>query len=242
MLDYSFIIPAFNEERYLAPTIESLKLCLEAEDSYLGEIIVVDNNSTDNTGKIARQLGCKVVFEPLNQIARARNAGAQEAKGNFLFFLDADTILPLLTFQNAIKLLSEGETGAGGALIRLDSHRQRIFAGIFLPFVWNLFSRISGFFAGCFVFCRKDLFEKVGGFPESYYAGEEIMFCKKLKKVSRECRFKVSILKGNYVISSARKLIWYKNSRMFKLLIRTLITPGVLKKKSFCRFWYDRPY
>ena len=90
--------------------------------------------------------------------------------------MDADTILPLLTFQNAIQLLSEGETGAGGALIRLDSHRQRIFAGIFLPFVWNLFSRISGFFAGCFVFCRKDLFEKVGGFPESYYAGEEIMF------------------------------------------------------------------
>ena len=240
-MDYSFIIPAFNEEQYLSRTIKSVQACLRTAVSHNGEIIVVDNNSTDQTGKIARKLGCKVVFEPVNQIARARNAGAREASGKTLFFLDADTLLPVETFRNAIDSLAGGNIAAGGALLKFDSHHQRLVSGIVLPYLWNTFSKVTGFFAGCFVFCRQDLFHKVGGFPETHFAGEEIIFCKKLKKVSGGHGLKVAVLKDNYVISSARKLLWYKDMGMLKLLIPTLVAPWVLKRKSFCRFWYDRP-
>jgi len=240
-LDYSFIIPAYNEEQYLTRTIESVQSCLRSEKSLSGEIIVVNNNSTDETGELARKLGCKVVFEPVNQIARARNAGAREASGKSLLFLDADTVLPVETFRNAINLLKGGKIGAGGALLKFDSHHQRLVSGIVLPYLWNSFSKLTGFFAGCFIFCRQDLFNEVGGFPETHFAGEEIIFCKRLKEASGGLGLKISILKDNYVMSSARKLLWYKDMRMLKLLIPTLVAPWVLKRKSFCRFWYDRP-
>ena len=136
-MDYSFIIPAFNEEQYLRRTIKSAQSCIKTKKSYNGEIIVVDNNSTDQTSEIARKLGCKVVFEPVNQIARARNAGAREASGKTLLFLDADTLLPVETFRNAIDSVAQGKIGAGGALLKFDSHHQRLVSGIVLPYLWN---------------------------------------------------------------------------------------------------------
>ena len=71
----SVVVPAYNEADYIAETISSLRAAaLEVEGPV--EIIVVDNNSSDNTAQIVRSLGAKVVFEPVNQIARARNVGA----------------------------------------------------------------------------------------------------------------------------------------------------------------------
>ena len=55
------------------------------------ELIVCDNNSTDRTAEIARNAGARVVFEPVNQIARARNRGAAAATGDWLIFVDADS-------------------------------------------------------------------------------------------------------------------------------------------------------
>ncbi|MEP6879988.1 MAG: glycosyltransferase, partial [Nitrosospira sp.] len=73
----SIIIPAFNEERLIEPCLQSVSASLAANDrpGLTSEIIVVDNNSTDNTANLARQAGARVVFEPINQIGRARNTG-----------------------------------------------------------------------------------------------------------------------------------------------------------------------
>lgn len=55
------------------------------------EIIVCDNNSTDDTSNTATSYSARVVFEPFNQISSARNAAARVAKGDWLVFIDADT-------------------------------------------------------------------------------------------------------------------------------------------------------
>jgi len=55
-------------------------------------MIVCDNNSTDRTAEIARAAGAIVVYEPVNQIARRRNCGAAAATGDWLIFVDADSI------------------------------------------------------------------------------------------------------------------------------------------------------
>ena len=60
---YSVIIPAYNEESLLPATLANLRLAMETLP-YQGEIIVVDNNSTDNTRNIARNNGTLIVFEP----------------------------------------------------------------------------------------------------------------------------------------------------------------------------------
>ena len=71
----SIVIPAFNEERLIERCIQSITASLSATRSpgFTSEIIVVDNNSTDSTADLARQAGAQVVFEPINQIGRARN-------------------------------------------------------------------------------------------------------------------------------------------------------------------------
>ena len=76
----SIIIPAWNEEKYIARTIESLRQAGKVYEQQRGgtvEIIVVDNNSSDRTGAIAREHGALVVHEPVNNIGKARNSGAR---------------------------------------------------------------------------------------------------------------------------------------------------------------------
>ena len=113
-LCYSVIIPAYNEEAFLPETLADLLLAMETVP-YPGEIIVVDNNSTDKTAEVALKYGATIVPEPFRQIAKARNSGARAANGVFLVFLDADTNLPPALLNQALTLLASG-TCCGGAL------------------------------------------------------------------------------------------------------------------------------
>ncbi|MCK4423440.1 MAG: glycosyltransferase, partial [Candidatus Omnitrophica bacterium] len=70
-VDYSVIIPAYNEEKYLPGTLAGLKESMDALPGLCGEIIVVNNNSTDRTAVIAEKSGARVIFEEHRQIARA---------------------------------------------------------------------------------------------------------------------------------------------------------------------------
>lgn len=81
MATVSIIIPAYNEAENLPATLEALGRALIGLTDQV-EIIVVDNNSSDSTAEVAKKLGVRVVFEPVNQIARARNAGAIAACGD----------------------------------------------------------------------------------------------------------------------------------------------------------------
>ena len=108
VIDYSVIIPAYNEEALLENTLEVLQKAM-AEIPLSGEIIVTDNNSTDRTAEIAKSAGAKVVFEPINQISRARNTGAKHAEGRYLIFIDADTQTPTKLLQTALSNLESGK-------------------------------------------------------------------------------------------------------------------------------------
>ena len=89
----SVVIPAFNEEKLLGATLRSIQEAgaAFADLGWTMEIVVCDNNSTDATAALARAAGARVVFEPVNQIARARNTGAAAADGDWLIFVDADS-------------------------------------------------------------------------------------------------------------------------------------------------------
>src|SRR5882672_9392793 len=89
----SVVVPAFNEERLLTASLSSIRAAMEgfARIGWESELIVCDNKSTDRTAEIAKGAGAQVVFEPVNQIGRARNAGAARARGDWIFFVDADS-------------------------------------------------------------------------------------------------------------------------------------------------------
>ena len=81
----SIIIPAYNEEKLIGGTLAKIATaCRTFDEQGCGyEVIVCDNNSTDRTAQLARDAGASVVFEPVNQIGRARNCGAAAATGDW---------------------------------------------------------------------------------------------------------------------------------------------------------------
>lgn len=90
----SVIIPAYNCQRFLRQTIESI---LAQRDVSL-EIIVINDGSTDETGEIAKSFGSpvRVINQENSGVCRARNLGLQESQGEFIAFMDHDDYwLPL---------------------------------------------------------------------------------------------------------------------------------------------------
>ncbi|MEK6968541.1 MAG: glycosyltransferase [Nanoarchaeota archaeon] len=86
----SVIVPAYNEEKYLAKTLKTLK-----EQTYRDyELIVVDNNSKDKTNQIAKKFADRVVVEKKKGYHNATNRGAKEARGEIICFCDADSLYP----------------------------------------------------------------------------------------------------------------------------------------------------
>lgn len=237
-VDYSIIVPAYNEETLLAETLGLLKAAMAAH-ALKGELIVADNNSTDLTGEIARGLGARVVFEPINQISRARNAGARVAQGRYLVFVDADTKIAPELLGQALDNLDSGRCCGGGAVVVLDAG-MHYGARLVLRF-WNWISVRLGLAAGCFFYCRRDDFDRCGGFSEQVYASEEIWLSRCLKRVGRKDGRGFRMIGTPGALSSGRKLHWYSHGAQLLLLLALLLFPFLVRYKRFCGFWYRRP-
>ena len=241
-MNCSFIIPAYNEEKFLKKTVESLRESIAgAKIISSGEIIVVDNCSTDRTAEIAKNIGVNLVNEPVRQIARARNAGARHAKGDILFFVDADTSIEVEHLTLACEEILKEKAYGGGALIQFDDHQDKFFLGVLIPAFWNWVSKTFRMAAGSFLFCRKEDFEEIKGFPETMYAGEELAFVRKLKKLNRKSDQKFKILNCAPVITSSRKLSWYGNGQIVLYLFLLFFFPLAVRFRKLCWFWYRRP-
>jgi glycosyltransferase involved in cell wall biosynthesis len=238
MPDYSIIIPAYNEEAYLPKTFASV-YAATAGVPVAVEVVVVDNNSNDRTAQIARSMDATVVHEPINQIARARNTGARVAQGRFFIFLDADTILTSALLGEALKNLASGHIAGGGTTVApdrpLDLSAQRA-----LNF-WNGFSRRFNIAAGCFVYCEREAFEAVGGFPERVYATEEIWFSIRMHRWAHRHGKRFMVIPNWPIVTSVRKLDWFSPKRLLMSSIILTLFPIALFSRRLCHVWYDRP-
>ncbi|MCB1167649.1 MAG: glycosyltransferase [Leptospiraceae bacterium] len=242
---YSIIVPAFNEAHWISSTLDSIAAAMKAAEysgpgnnpsKRSGEIIVVDNNSTDNTGALARDKGARVVFFAENHIAKARNCGAALAQGDFLFFIDADTHISPETLIRALDFLEEGQCAGGGALLRFEDERAG-FAWLSAR-AWNWLSKTRKLAAGCFVFCRMDAYCDFGGFDETVYASEDLRISRAIKKWGRHHRMNFSIIEEPRVRTSSRKLRWFSRLRIYTYALIFLVFPFAVRSKWLCRLWY----
>lgn len=235
----SIVIPAYNEEKLLPATLQSVEAASIsfARRGWQREIIVCDNNSTDGTSAVAQTAGVKVVFELINQISRARNTGAAAASGDWLIFIDADSLPTQELFADVAEEIAGGRTLAGGCLLKFDGNRN--LAALFVP-VWNGFSRISRWMAGSFIFCEAAVFRQIGGFSLELFVSEELDLSKRLKIVARRMNRKIVILHKHPMVTSSRKLDLYTMGDYFSLFWKIITRRGrSLKDREACYIWYD---
>jgi glycosyltransferase involved in cell wall biosynthesis len=236
----SIVVPAFNEERLLPRTIEAIRAAAPSlhDQGWSHEVIVCDNNSTDRTAAIARDLGAEVVFEPINQIARARNTGASVARGSWLLFLDADSRLSRELLAEAVALMDRDDVIFAGALVQLEGSVST-FGAVFMH-LWNFVSRTLHWMAGSFVLVEATAFREVGGFNLQLFAGEELDLSLRLKAVARRRRKRVTIIARHPLTSSARRLELYTRGELLRFALRAVLRPrATITSRKACAMWYD---
>jgi len=232
-LPFTIVIPAHNEANYLPDTLAAISLAFERVDHH-GRVIVVNDSSTDDTRDVAIAHGVKVIDVELRNIGAVRNAGAALCETPWLFFLDADTLLPPKTLAAALDKLATGVAG-GGAVVEIAPHMKLSI------FKWAMFyaikigwQSVGGWAAGCFMFCQKSVFDSFNGFDENFFAVEELFFS---KSVARKGRF---ALIRQPVITSARKLEAYSTLELLRFVTLPITQPKALfKSKVGLEILYD---
>lgn len=235
----SVVVPAFNEATTLSACLQSL-----VDQDYQGkyEIIVVNNNSTDLTAKIAAIYSHKVISEKRQGVAWARQAGFKAAKGEIIFSTDADTIVPqnwistiVSEFIKKPKLIAFG----GGISYFGSNTLFKLFFKAYQP-INNLISMMFNLNFRCVnMAVRKDAFLQVGGFDTSLEQNEDRRLKEKLKEIGYVMMINKAIVK-----TSARRLtlgiFYYFKYTVYNYFVYTFLHKTV--KGVFGAGVREKPY
>lgn len=209
----SFIIPTLNEEK----VIEKLLNNLREIKTFKYEIIVSDGSSTDKTVELSKKIADKVVTH--NQakgrqtIGQGRNAGAKEAKGEFIVFLDADVYLfnPDEFFERALSNFNKNPklVGLGGWLRvfkEMETWGDRIGYNIFSNWTFYFNNNIlkTGGNCGEFGMIKKSAFDAIGGYSKVLVAGEDFDLFFRLAKYGE-------------VLTDSKLLVYHTGRRPHKI-------------------------
>jgi rSAM/selenodomain-associated transferase 2 len=183
-------MPVLNEARALPQRQAELQL-----QAPPWEWIVVDGGSDDGTPEVARTLGARTVIAERGR-ARQLNAGAAVATGDVVLFLHADTALAPGALEQIRRVLPDSTIAGGNFTLQFDdpARSARILARIYA-----LQQRVLGiWFGDSAIFCRRSLFERLGGFPQLPIM-EDLAFVDRLRSAGRTIKLTLP------VITSARR-------------------------------------
>lgn len=202
MIGVSFIIPCYNEEKFIKDCIRSIKDDTQGMSNI--EIIVIDNNCTDSTAEIARDEGVIVVNEDQKGVVFARQRGYLESKYDLIANVDADSRIPLGWTETALKTMSDDSVVAvTGPLIYDDaSLKLRFVVRIYYYLAYISCKLIGVFLQGGNCMIRKTALQKVGGYDTSVaFYGEDTMTAKILQQFGK-IKFNMNL----NLLSSSRRL------------------------------------
>jgi glycosyltransferase involved in cell wall biosynthesis len=191
----SFIIPAYNEEKVIGKCIESVIKEISRYD-YDAEVVVINNNCSDQTKEIAQSFqGVRVVDELNKGIVFARKCGMNHSDGELIANIDADVMVPEGWLKKVMKEFEKDKNlvALSGPYIYYDlSTYQSLLVRFFYYVGYGMYIvnskvlRISGMLQGGNFIVRRDAMEKIGGYDTriSFY-GEDTDIAKRIFKVGK---------------------------------------------------------
>ena len=236
---FSVVVPAHDEARLLPRLLDSVDA---ARAAYSGgrdnvEVIVADNASTDGTGEIAEARGCRVARVQKRVIAAARNGGARLARGEVLAFVDADSRVHLRTFDVVDSTLATGRFVGGATGVTMERWSVGIVVTwvLVIPMVW-----LAGLDTGV-VFCRREDFETVGGYPEDRLFAEDVELLLRLRRLGRSRGQRLARATAAKAVASARKFDehgeWHYLAMLARAGFRMLLHRGSADE-WLAQYWY----
>ncbi len=205
--EISVIIPAYNEERYIEKTLQSVYA--QAFQDY--EVIVVANGCTDETEEILKQQAdhnVRYLSLPKANVSVARNAGAINAQANLLLFLDADT---QLAPDSLHAIHSQFRNGLAVATTKASPDRPgwKFQLALTLKNIYNTLKLYQGC-SGALI-CHKDDFQKVGGYHPELMVKEHRKLILKLKELGGYACLNTSVTTSmrRYQQWGLMKLLWF---------------------------------
>ena len=233
----SLVIPAWNEAERLPRPLDSVDAARAACPAEI-EVILADNGSTDATADIAGTRSVRVVPVEKRCIAAARNGGASVARGEWLAFDDADSVLHPQVFNALLKAADDPRTLGGASRVTMERWSLGIalaFASM-LPMVW-----LTGFDTGL-VFWRRADHVALGGYDETRMIAEDVDMLVRLRRLGRARGQKLVRLRGVKTITSSRKFDrhgdWHWFTQMPRVGWRLLRDPRSLTDFAR-RYWYE---
>ena len=239
-MKFSVVIPAYNEAEYLPRLLDSIEV---AKANYSGgpgaiEVIVADNDSTDDTAEVAAAHGARVVAVQKRRIAAARNGGARAARGEILCFIDADSALHPQTFDAIHQAMLTGRYiwGVTGAILERKSFALMVTYCLAMPMVL-----LTGLDTGL-SFCRREDFEAVGGYDENRLYAEDVILPLALRRLGRAKGQRTTRLPQVKALACTRKFDQFGDWHyfwMFGHAFKSLITRNWNDEKLAERYWYN---
>lgn len=239
-MSISVIIPAFNEEFWLGATLQSIQASAAALHSSTGvatEIIVVDNNSTDETRRLALGYGARMVSEPVQGIGRARNAGARSSQEEVLVFVDADVIVPSAFLQVIHHSMGDSACVGGGVDARYSP--DRFIMKLYLS-LWRMLAKATGMVQGAAQFCRREAFLAVGGYDETAWNGEDVDFVWALRRLAKAKGGTVVLINELQVLLSSRRFAKWPYWKTF-IWTNPVFVAMFRRRKSAWDGWFSHP-
>jgi glycosyltransferase involved in cell wall biosynthesis len=227
----SIVVPAYNEQACIVGCLRAIRESVGGAADV--ETIVVDNNSTDATAELARREGARVVFEKENRISKARNAGGRAARGEWILFIDADSLLSPALLERIRERTRQTDVAGGGALVEFD--RAPLWGWAMSVLQW-VTAPLTGIGGGPCLFIRADGFRAIGGFREDLYGSEELYFSRDAADWGKRNGMRFVILRRPHILTSGRRFRVNGPREIFMALVGVARNP---RSRKDCAIWYD---